>query len=103
MIDSDLKFHLALAEASGNPLLNEILSRLLRPLFAFVLLRVTEMHGSTASWGGDLPRHREIIYLIREGNPALAGQFAQHCIGRFVASAHVVWTPEAHTKRPRKS
>jgi DNA-binding GntR family transcriptional regulator len=103
MIESDLAFHLALAEASGNPLLTGILNRLLRPLFAFVLLRVIEMHGNTTSWGGDLPRHREIVYLVREGNPAVAGQFVQHCIGRFVASAHAVWAPEAHARRLRKS
>jgi DNA-binding GntR family transcriptional regulator len=39
LIEADLAFHLALADASGNAPLIEMLGRLLRPLFAFVLLR----------------------------------------------------------------
>ena len=103
LIESDLVFHIALGQASGNPLLADMLARLLRPLFTFVLLRVIETHGNTASWDGDLPRHHEIVYLIREGNPLVAGQFVQHCVSRFVSSAHSVWAPEAHPKRSRKS
>lgn len=38
LVESDLALHLALGGASGNPLLLEILKRLLRPLFTFVLL-----------------------------------------------------------------
>ncbi len=103
LIDSDLAFHIALAEASGNTVLIDLLGRLLRPLFTFVLLRMMETHESTVSWKPDIPRHREIIYLIRESNPVVAGQFVQHCVGRFVASAHAVWAPEPKAKRKRKS
>lgn len=103
LVESDLAFHLALAEASGNPVLVEMLGRLLRPLFTFVLLRMMETHETTVSWTPDFARHREIIYLIRDSNPAVAGQFVQHCVGRFVASAQAVWWPEAGTKRKRKS
>jgi DNA-binding GntR family transcriptional regulator len=103
LVESDLAFHLALAEASGNPILVEVLGRILRPLFTFVLLRTMETHETTAGWVPDLARHREIVYLIRESNPAVAGQFVQHCVGRFVASAQAVWWPEARPKRRRKS
>lgn len=103
LIDSDLGFHLALAEASGNPLLADMLGRLLRPLFTFVLLRTMETHEGTTSWVPDLPRHREMIYLMRESDPSLAGQFVRHCVGRFVASARAVWLPEAKPKRTRRS
>ncbi|MCX6628927.1 MAG: GntR family transcriptional regulator [Candidatus Solibacter sp.] len=103
LVESELAFHLALAEASGNPLLVEMLGRLLRPLFTFVLLRMLETHETTASWTPDFARHREIIYLIRDSNPNVAGQFVQHCVGRFVASAQAVWWPEARPKRRRKS
>ena len=102
LVESDLAFHLALADASGNPLLLEMLGRLLRPLFTFVLLRMMETHESAASWTPDFARHREIIYLIRDSNPNVAGQFVQHCIGRF-ASSQAVWWPEARLKRRRKS
>lgn len=103
LIESDLGFHLALGAASGNPLLIDMLNRLLRPLFAFVLLRVVETHGNTTGWDADLPRHRQMVYLMREGNPNVAAQFVQHCVSRFVSSAHTVWTPEVRPKRSRKS
>ncbi len=80
-----------------------MLNRLLRPLFTFVLLRMMETQVNTRSWVPDLPRHREMIYLMRESDPKLAGQFVQHCVGRFVASAHAVWLPEPGTRRRRKS
>ena len=103
LIEADLTFHLALAAASGNAPLIEILGRLLRPLFAFVLLRTIETHETAAGWVPSFARHREIINIIREDNPALAGQFVQHLVGRFVASAQAVWWPEARPKRKRKS
>jgi DNA-binding GntR family transcriptional regulator len=103
LVDSDLAFHLALAEVSGNPILVEVLGRILRPLFTFVLLRTMETHETTVAWAPDFVHHREIIYMIRESNPTVAAQFVQHCVGRFVASAQVVWWPEARPKRGRKS
>jgi DNA-binding GntR family transcriptional regulator len=99
LVESDLAFHLALAEASGNPLLVEMLERVLRPLFTFVLLRMIETHETTIGWAPDLARHREIIYLIRDSNPAIAAQFVQHCTGRFVSSAHAVWLPDTPKRR----
>lgn len=103
LIEADLAFHLALADASGNAPLIEILGRLLRPLFAFVLLRTMETHETVAGWAPSFARHREIINIIREDNPALAGQFVQHLVGRFVASAQAVWWPKSQPKRKRKS
>ena len=102
LVEADLAFHLALAEASGNPFLIDVLSRILRPLFAFVLLRVMEVHQGTISWLPDLPRHREIVYLIQESNPAIAAQFVQHCIGCFMLSAQSVWSPRSRTEKGRR-
>lgn len=84
---SDLAFHLALTEASGNPLLIEMLGHILRPLFSFVLLRMMKTHETTVSWTPDFARPREIIYLIRDSNPTVARQFIHRHVGRFVASA----------------
>lgn len=103
LVDSDLGFHLALADASGNALLAEMLGRLLRPLFVFVLLRMMETHETTISWAPDLARHREMVYLIRESSPLVAGQFVQHCSGCFMESAQAAWAPNAHSKRTRKA
>ncbi len=101
LVESDLAFHLALAGASGNPVLIEMLGRILRPLFTFVLLRMMETHETTVSWTPDFKRHREMVYLIRDSTPQVAGEFAQHCVRRFVASAQQVWWPEAHPQRSK--
>lgn len=103
LVEADLSFHLALAEASGNPLLIDMLNRLLRPLFTFILVRVSEIRETTLSWAPDLPRHRGMISLIREGTPSLAGQYVEHCVGCFVASAQMVWSPDAHPKRRKRA
>jgi DNA-binding GntR family transcriptional regulator len=104
LVQNDLAFHLALTEASGNPVLIDLLGRLLRPLFGFVLLRMMETHESTLSWTPDLPRHREIIYLIRDSTPEVARQFVEHCVQRrFVSTAHAVWWPDDKPKRRRRS
>lgn len=89
MLENDLAFHLALAQTSGNPILAEMLERLLRPLFAFVMLRMLDK--DTASWDSVLGPHREMIYLIRESDPVVAGQFVQHSMTRFMRTAHMVW------------
>ena len=103
LIESDLRFHVALAEASGNPVLVESLHRLISPLFAFILVSVLKSAQGPAAWAGDLPRHRRMIEIIGEGNGVLAQQYVQHAVGRFVASAYSVWeniggSVEAHAK-----
>ena len=97
VIGRDLAFHLALADASGNPLLAEMLERLMRPLFTFVLLRMMETKEVTVRWAPDLPRYRQILYMIEGSNPATAGQFVQQCVEQFAAQA--IWWPDAHQKR----
>jgi DNA-binding GntR family transcriptional regulator len=107
LIQSDLDFHIALIKSSGNPLLADIASKLLFPLFAFIQIRVLSSRQGPAAWIDDLQNHRLILQVIGEGNPSLANQFVQHCIGRFVASAFAVWenvggSVEAHHKGERR-
>jgi DNA-binding FadR family transcriptional regulator len=106
LIECDLDFHISLAEASGNPLL-DVLRRLLAPLFAFIQMRVMTSGQGPEAWSGDLPRHQWIIKLIREGNPSLAGQYVQHSLTQFAASAYAVWenvggSVEAHNQGERR-
>ena len=68
LIERDFDFHSALADASHNPVLVETLRRLLSPLFAFILIRVLKSGQGPQAWVADLPRHRRMIDLIREGN-----------------------------------
>jgi DNA-binding GntR family transcriptional regulator len=102
LIEADLAFHLSLARSSGNSLLTEMLERLLSPLFTFVMLRVRETHGTTASWTPDLPRHAQMIYMIEHSTPPIAAQFVENCIYRFKSSADAVWAPSAHAKMKRR-
>ena len=103
IIESDLAFHVALVRAPGNPLLADIGQKLLYPLFAFIEMRVVRSGQGSAAWIDDLGYHRDIVQIIREGNPTLASQFVQHCLRRFAASAYAVWenvggSVEAHHK-----
>jgi DNA-binding GntR family transcriptional regulator len=103
IIESDLEFHVALVQAPGNPLLADFGRKLLYPLFAFIEMRVVRSGQGPTAWIDDLEYHRGILQIIREGNPSLASQFVQHCIGRFAASAYAVWenvggSVEAHHK-----
>jgi DNA-binding GntR family transcriptional regulator len=86
---------LCLAEAAGNPLLAEILRRLLTPLFAFALLRALKRHQGPGAWTRDIPSHRRMIEIIREGNPLVAQHYVQHSVRGFAASANSIWETSA--------
>lgn len=101
LIESDLAFHLALAQASRNQYLIESIERLLRPLFAFVQLRVLGSGQGPEAWIQDLPRHRRIVEVIREGSPDVAALYAQHAVGGFVVSAYEVWGNEGGSPAAR--
>jgi DNA-binding GntR family transcriptional regulator len=106
LIQRDLDFHVALTEAPGNPLLADIGRKLLLPLFAFIQIRVLNSGQGPKAWTDDMQYHRWILQIIREGNPTLAGQVVQQCIGRFAAAAYAVWanvegSVEAHNRDQR--
>ncbi len=104
LIESDLEFHLALVEASGNVVLIDMLRRLLSPLFAFILMRVLKSGQGPEAWTGDLAQHARIVEVIQEGNDSLAAQYVQHSISRFATAAYKVWENvggaiEAHSSK----
>jgi DNA-binding GntR family transcriptional regulator len=102
LIENDFRFHTALAEASGNPVLVEMTTRLLAPLFAFTLLRVIKSGQGPGPWVKDLGKHHRMLELIREGNPPLAARYVEHAVNRFAAAAYRVWSNEPATSRPDK-
>ena len=81
----------------GEPFAGDMLRRLLEPLFSFAMLRMIETREATSAWAPDLPRHREILYLIRDGNPAVAAAFVEHSVGCFAAPPALYGLPT----RPR--
>ena len=102
LIENDFRFHRALAEASGNPVLVEMTTRLLAPLFAFTLLRVIKSGQGPRPWAKDLGKHHRILELIREGNPPLAAKYVEHAVNRFAAAAYRVWSNEPTAPGPDK-
>jgi DNA-binding GntR family transcriptional regulator len=103
LIQSDLRFHVCLLDAAGNPLVADIGRKLLFPLFAFMEMRVISTARRTEAWSNDLQYHRNIVSIIREGDPSLAGQYVQHCLKQFATSAYQVWAHRAGTDKARTS
>ncbi len=70
--ERDLRFHLMLCEKSGNPVLTQMLRRLLVPLFTFVIIRTHEEMGETERWTRSIGQHEAILTVIRAGDPERA-------------------------------
>jgi DNA-binding GntR family transcriptional regulator len=91
LIEADLRFHLCLCELSGNHFLHAQIRTLLVPLFAFISMRVAQIHQTAKAWESDLDRHKRMIELIREGDPAAAEFTVRATLQQFAARAHGIW------------
>jgi DNA-binding GntR family transcriptional regulator len=91
LIEADLRFHLSLCELSGNSLLLAQVRTLLVPLFAFVSMRAVQVHQTTKAWESDLDRHKRMIELIREGDPAAAEFTVRATLQQFASRAYSIW------------
>jgi|HubBroStandDraft_1064217.scaffolds.fasta_scaffold111262_2 DNA-binding GntR family transcriptional regulator len=91
LIEADLSFHLKLCELCGNRFLYSDVSTMLIPLFAFVSMRVVQHHQSAEAWESDLDRHRRIIDLIRDGDPAAAEFSVRATMQQFAVRAYDIW------------
>jgi len=67
--ERDLRFHLTLCGHSGNPVLEQMLQRLLLPLFAFVIMRTHDTMGDQERWLNSIKKHENILEAIRSGDP----------------------------------
>ena len=67
--ERDLRFHLTLCRHAGNPVLEQILQRLLLPLFAFVIMRTHDAMGEPERWLNSIAKHEKILDAIRSGDP----------------------------------
>jgi len=91
LIEADLHFHLCLCELSGNHFLLAQVRTLLVPLFAFVSMRVAQMHQTAKAWESDLGRHKRMIDLIREGDSIAAEFTVRATLQQFATRAHGIW------------
>lgn len=93
--ERDMRFHLMLCEKSGNPVLAQILKRLLLPLFAFVIIRTHERMDSDERWLNSIRQHEKILAAIRTGKAELAVAEVNRVIGHFSADIHELTTDNA--------
>lgn len=91
LVETDIHFHLVLCELSGNAFLFEALRRILKPLFAFALMRNIQTHQTPAPWRNDIEYHQRIIDFLREGDSALAESYIRHAMGKFASRAYAIW------------
>ena len=81
--ERDLRFHLMLCEKAGNPVLTQMLRRLLVPLFAFVIIRTHEEMGGPERWLRSIGQHEQILTAIRGGDPVRAAEVVAGIVGYF--------------------
>ena len=99
LLDGDLRFHLGICEASGNPFLLEHARRILLPFFAFVRMKVITNQEAASTWGADLDVQWRILDLIRDGEGEIAEQYLRRAMERFVKTAYDNWESRATSKR----
>ena len=80
----DVRFHLLIAEGSGNRYLEQELRHFLVPLFAFVVIRV---HGTTGEngvhWLETMEQHRKLLDVLRSGDPLFAEHHVRESVHGF--------------------
>ena len=81
--ERDLKFHLLLAEMTGNRMLEHAVRRTIVPLFAFVVIRVQGARTTPEQWTKSLDQHRRILEALRTEDGPLAERLVADIIGAF--------------------
>jgi DNA-binding GntR family transcriptional regulator len=99
LVETDVRFHLALCELSGNPFLFASLRRVLKPLFAFALMRNIQTHQTPEPWRNDIDYHQRIIDFLREGDSTLAENYIRHVMGKFASRAYAIWENKHGSER----
>jgi DNA-binding GntR family transcriptional regulator len=91
LVEADLHFHFALAALSGNRFLQAEIATMLVPLFAFVSVRVVQLHQTAQAWEADLDRHRLVIDILRQGDPIAAEFAVRATIQQYSIRAYKIW------------
>ena len=74
-VENDIAFHVAIAEASGNPLLLNMLLNVRQVLHGYIRSGYTRRGYSSQTEADDVANmHRPIVEAIKAGNPSLAKQ-----------------------------
>lgn len=79
----DVQFHCLIAAKSGNEVLAEEIKRLVAPLFAFTLIRIYGQNKNPDLWQESVAKHRAMLEVIRNGDPAYAERGVASIISQF--------------------
>jgi DNA-binding GntR family transcriptional regulator len=82
--ERDLRFHLLLAEKTGNAMLVQGLKRIILPLFAFVVIRVQGARTQQEQWVRSLEQHKRIIDALKTHDPVFAERLVTQTVGAFL-------------------
>jgi DNA-binding GntR family transcriptional regulator len=88
--ERDLQFHLLLAEKTGNAMLVQALTRIILPLFAFVVMRVQGARTKEDQWIRSLEQHRRIVDALKTHDPVFAERLVTQTISAFLEETRIV-------------
>jgi DNA-binding GntR family transcriptional regulator len=89
--ERDLRFHLLLAEMTGNGMLVQTLRRIIVPLFAFVVIHTVRTQ--KGQWVESIGRHSRIVDALKTHDPVFAERLVTQTIGTFHEHTRVMFSP----------
>ena len=90
--ERDLRFHMLLAEMTGNGLLVQALRRIIVPLFAFVVVHTVRTQ--RGQWIESIERHARVIEALKTHDPVFAERLVVQTIGTFQEHTRVMVRPD---------
>jgi DNA-binding GntR family transcriptional regulator len=91
--ERDLRFHMLMAEMTGNSLLVQALRRIIVPLFAFVVIHTVRTH--RGRWIESIERHGRIIDALKTHDPVFAERLVIQTIGTFQEHTRYMVHPDS--------
>jgi len=93
--ERDLRFHLLMAEMTGNSLLVQTLRRIIVPLFAFVVIHTVRTQ--RGKWIESIERHGRIIDALKTHDPVFAERLVIQSITTFQEHTRYMVHPDLPT------
>jgi len=91
--ERDLRFHLLMAEMTGNRVLVQALRRIIVPLFAFVVVNTERTQ--KGQWIESIERHSRVIEALKTHDPIFAERLVIQTIGTFQEHTRAMVSPDS--------
>jgi DNA-binding GntR family transcriptional regulator len=91
--ERDLRFHLLMAEMTGNDLLVQMLRRIIVPLFAFVVTYTVRTQ--RGQWIESIERHARVIEALKTHDPVFAEHLVVQTIRTFQEHTRAMLRPDS--------